>query len=102
VTEDLKVSVTAHGDRKRASTGSVWEPKVGYSRAVRVGNHIAVTGTVGVEADGRFAMTVEAQTRRALTIIMSQTLDGGKKSGGSTARSLGRFGRRRRWLRLPS
>lgn len=69
MSQDVKVSVTTSGDRMRASTGSAWEPKVGYSRAVRVGGHIAVTGTVGVEADGSFAPTLEAQSRRALTII---------------------------------
>jgi enamine deaminase RidA (YjgF/YER057c/UK114 family) len=69
VSAEVKVSVTTIGNRKRASTGSAWEPKVGYSRAVRVGNQIAVTGTVGIEADGSFGPTLEAQSRRALTII---------------------------------
>jgi enamine deaminase RidA (YjgF/YER057c/UK114 family) len=69
VSADVKVSVTTVGDRKRASTGSAWEPKVGYSRAVRVGSQIAVTGTVGIESDGSFGPTLEAQARRALTII---------------------------------
>ena len=66
---DVKISVTETGDRSRASSGSPWEPKVGYSRAVRVGDVIAVTGTVGLEADGTFAKTPGAQTRRALAII---------------------------------
>ena len=69
MTQDVKVSVTTHGSRTRASTGSAWEPKVGYSRAVRVGGQIAVTGTVGIEADGSFGPTLEAQARRSLTII---------------------------------
>jgi enamine deaminase RidA (YjgF/YER057c/UK114 family) len=66
---DVKISVTESGGRRRASSGSAWEPKVGYSRAVRAGNTIAVTGTVGIEADGTFATTAGAQTRRALAII---------------------------------
>jgi enamine deaminase RidA (YjgF/YER057c/UK114 family) len=65
----VKVTVTTQGHRQLASTGSAWEPKIGYSRAVRVGSTIAVTGTVGVEADGTFGPTLEAQARRALTII---------------------------------
>jgi enamine deaminase RidA (YjgF/YER057c/UK114 family) len=34
-----------------------------------VGSQIAVTGTVGLEADGSFKPSMEAQARRALTII---------------------------------
>ena len=58
----------AHG-RKYASTGSKWEPIIGYSRAVRTGNVITVTGTVGVNADGTYASDVAAQTRRSLEIV---------------------------------
>jgi len=42
---------------------------MGYSRAVRSGNFIAVTGTVGINADGTYPPTMEAQTRRSLEII---------------------------------
>ena len=66
---DPKITVSESGGRRRASSGSPWEPKVGYSRAVRVGATIAVTGTVGIEADGTFASGAAAQTRRALAII---------------------------------
>lgn len=69
--ESINLSVTTHGGRSTASTGSPWEPIVGYSRAVRVGGLIAVTGTVGVESDGTFGPTVEGQARRALTIIVA-------------------------------
>lgn len=37
--------------RRLISSGSAWEPKVGYSRAVRVGDFIFVAGTVGDGAD---------------------------------------------------
>jgi enamine deaminase RidA (YjgF/YER057c/UK114 family) len=66
---DVRITVTEAGGRRRASSGSPWEPKVGYSRAVRAGNVIAVTGTVGIAADGTFPKTAGEQTRRALTII---------------------------------
>jgi enamine deaminase RidA (YjgF/YER057c/UK114 family) len=66
---DIKITVTETGGRRLASSGSAWEPKVGYSRAVRVGSTIAVTGTVGVNADGTFPKTIGEQTRRALAII---------------------------------
>jgi enamine deaminase RidA (YjgF/YER057c/UK114 family) len=42
---------------------------MGYSRAVRSGNYIAVTGTVGVNADGTYSPSLADQTRRSLAII---------------------------------
>jgi enamine deaminase RidA (YjgF/YER057c/UK114 family) len=68
---DVKITVTESGGRQRASSGSAWEPKIGYSRAVRVGSTIAITGTVGVNADGTFPKTIAEQTRRALQIIQA-------------------------------
>ncbi len=67
------ISLTLSGDhrRKSVSSGSKWEPVMGYSRAVRVGDTIAVTGTVGIAADGTFPEGVEAQSRRALAIILA-------------------------------
>ena len=66
---DINITVSDRGGRKCASSGSKWEPKMGYSRAVRCGNYIAVTGTVGINADGSYADSMEAQTRRSLQII---------------------------------
>ncbi len=71
MTPKVNVTVTERGGRRYASTGSAWEPKIGYSRAVRAGDTIAVTGTVGVGADGSFAPDVAAQTRRALEIVLA-------------------------------
>jgi enamine deaminase RidA (YjgF/YER057c/UK114 family) len=42
---------------------------MGYSRAVRSGNYIAVSGTVGVNADGKYPPSAGEQTRRSLQII---------------------------------
>lgn len=42
---------------------------MGYSRAVRSGNTIAVTGSVGVNADGTYSKSLGEQTARSLAII---------------------------------
>ena len=67
----INVTVADRAGRKTASTGSKWEPILGYSRAVRSGNLIAVTGTVGVNADGTYSPSLADQTRRSLAIIQA-------------------------------
>lgn len=39
--------------RTNYSSGAVWEDVVGYSRAVKVGNHIEVSGTVAADENGK-------------------------------------------------
>jgi enamine deaminase RidA (YjgF/YER057c/UK114 family) len=68
---DIKITVAERAGRQRASSGSKWEPIMGYSRAVRSGNLIAVTGCVGVNADGTYATSFGEQTARSLAIIQA-------------------------------
>jgi enamine deaminase RidA (YjgF/YER057c/UK114 family) len=66
---DIKITVTERHGRRCASSGAKWEPIMGYSRAVRSGNVIAVTGCVGINADGTYPKTIGEQAARSLAII---------------------------------
>lgn len=56
---------------KRVSSGSPYEPVIGFSRAVRVGNVIALSGTAPIGPDGKTVGKGDpaAQTRRCLQVI---------------------------------
>jgi enamine deaminase RidA (YjgF/YER057c/UK114 family) len=46
--------------RERISSGAKWEPIVGYSRAVKVGNRIYVTGTTAIDDNGELVGSGDA------------------------------------------
>lgn len=67
--------------RRRVSSGAVWEPVVGYSRAVQVGRSISVAGTTAALAGGGVVGPGDAaeQTREAIRRIQAalEELDSG-------------------------
>ena len=56
-------------DRHRISSGSPFEPTIGFSRAVRVGGRVLVSGTAPVWPDGSCDPDAGVQARRCLEII---------------------------------
>jgi len=54
--------------RQRVSTGVRWEEEVGYSRAVRVGNQVFVTGTLAVSESGELLAPGDAYQQTLIAI----------------------------------
>ena len=65
--------------RQHIFSGAKWETKVGYSRAVRVGRQVFVSGTTAVDARGRVVGggDVCAQVRRIFKIIADALTEAG-------------------------
>ena len=64
-------------DRQLVSSGSPYEPRIGFSRAVRVGDRVVVAGTAPLWPDGSVDADVERQTARCLEIMLAALEEAG-------------------------
>lgn len=64
-------------DRQRISSGSRYEATIGFSRALRVGRDVYVSGTAPIWPDGSCDPDPEVQARRCLEIILKALAEAG-------------------------
>jgi enamine deaminase RidA (YjgF/YER057c/UK114 family) len=69
--------------RELFSSGTPWEPVVGYSRAVRVGNHIWISGTTATDGQGNIVGKGDAylQAKQAIANIQTALTQAGAELG---------------------
>ena len=66
-----------HPRRQRVASGSPFESTIGFSRAVRAGQHIFVSGTAPIWPDGSCDPDPAAQARRCLEIVLAALAEAG-------------------------
>ena len=64
-------------ERQRVASGSPYESRIGFSRALRVGRTIYVSGTAPIWPDGSCDPDPEIQARRCLEIILEALAEAG-------------------------
>ena len=67
-------------DRQRISSGSPFEPKIGFSRAIRTGDRVLVSGTAPVWPDGSCDPDPYVQAQRCFEIILKALAEAGAEA----------------------
>lgn len=67
------------------SSGAVWEDVVGYSRAVKVGNHIEISGTVAADENGNAIGRNDAYQQ---TVVVLQKIETVLKEAGASLKDV--------------
>jgi len=68
-----------HDARQRIASGSPFEATIGFSRAVRAGDRVMVSGTAPIWPDGSCDPDVERQAARCLEIIVEALRQAGAR-----------------------
>ena len=68
-------------ERRRVSSGTEWEPKVGYSRAIRAGDTVHVAGTTATDDDGE--VVAPGDPRRQTEVALEIVADALREAGAS-------------------
>ena len=67
--------------RRHVFSGSPYEPRIGISRAVRVGDRVLVSGTAPIRPDGSCDPDAGGQARRCFEIIVAALREAGAEPG---------------------